>query len=171
MSSAKAELSVSQNNERRQLWATATLPRLSKTFAEKATFESKPISEVASFVYAARKRSVDKRRRTSDLLRTSSSKCFEMLAMLTRSNIFVACTREGSTRRIAMIDDGDGVPKHLQRTVFEPRVTSKLDSMHMDKWGVHGRGMALYSIAVNAESATISHRIRASGRIRHSNGS
>lgn len=55
-----------------------------------------------------------------------------------------------------MIDDGDGVPKHLQRTVFEPRVTSKLDSMHMDKWGVHGRGMALYSIAVNAESATIS---------------
>ena len=28
--------------------------------------------------------------------------------------------------------------------------------MHMDKWGVHGRGMALYSIAVNAESATIS---------------
>ena len=55
-----------------------------------------------------------------------------------------------------MIDDGDGVPKHLQRTVFEPRVTSKLDSMHMDKWGVHGRGMALYSIAVNAESAPIS---------------
>ena len=55
-----------------------------------------------------------------------------------------------------MIDDGDGVPKHLQRTVFEPRVTSKLDSMHMDKWGIHGRGMALYSIAVNAESATIS---------------
>ena len=36
------------------------------------------------FVYAARKRSVDKRRRTSDLLRTSSSKCFEMRAMLTR---------------------------------------------------------------------------------------
>ena len=27
---------------------------------------------------------VDKRRRTFDLLRTSSSKCFEMLAMLTR---------------------------------------------------------------------------------------
>ena len=27
--------------------------------------------------------------------------------------------------------------------------------MHMDKWGVHGRGMALYSIAVNAEAARI----------------
>ena len=64
-----------------------------------------------------------------------------------------------------MIDDGDGVPKHLRRTVFEPRVTSKLDSMHMDKWGVHGRGMALYSIVVNAESATISGiGFRASGR-------
>ncbi len=47
----------------------------------------------------------------------------------TRPNIFVAC-REGSTRRIVMIDDGDGVPKHLQRTVFpKPRVTSKPDSM------------------------------------------
>ena len=48
--------------------------------------------EVAPFVYAARKRSVDKRRRTSDLLRTSSSKCFEMRAMPHASNIFVACT-------------------------------------------------------------------------------
>lgn len=70
-------------------------------------------------------------------------------------HIFVACTREGSARRIVMIDDGDGVPEHMRQLVFEPRVTSKLDTMHMDKWGVHGRGMALYSIAVNASSARI----------------
>ena len=30
--------------------------------------------------------------------------------------------------------------------IFEPRVTSKLDTMVMDQWGVHGRGMALFSI-------------------------
>lgn len=71
------------------------------------------------------------------------------------SAIFVACTRDGNNRRIVMIDNGDGVPAHMRKLVFEPRVTSKLDSMHMDKWGIHGRGMALYSIAVNAESANI----------------
>lgn len=70
-------------------------------------------------------------------------------------HIFVACTREATQRRIVMLDDGDGVPEHMRQLVFEPRVTSKLDSMHMDKWGVHGRGMALYSIAVNASSARI----------------
>ena len=54
-----------------------------------------------------------------------------------------------------MIDDGDGHPRRaMHERVFEPRVTSKLDTMHMDKWGVHGRGMALYSIAVNAEVRT-----------------
>lgn len=54
-----------------------------------------------------------------------------------------------------MIDDGDGVPAAMHERIFEPRVTSKLDSMHMDKWGIHGRGMALYSIAVNAETARV----------------
>ena len=98
------------------------------------------------------------RRQAAQDIRSSEDIIIEMLRNARdahASNIFVACTREGTTRRIVMIDDGDGVPKHLQSTVFEPRVTSKLDSMHMDKWGVHGRGMALYSIAVNAESAEI----------------
>ena len=39
--------------------------------------------------------------------------------------------------------------------IFEPRVTSKLDTAHMDKWGMHGRGMALYSIKANAEKAYV----------------
>jgi hypothetical protein len=39
--------------------------------------------------------------------------------------------------------------------VFEPRVTSKLDSMVMDQWGVHGRGMALFSIRTNVTEARI----------------
>ena len=71
------------------------------------------------------------------------------------SSIFMAATREERRRRIVMIDDGDGIPPAMHERVFEPRVTSKLDTMHMDKWGVHGRGMALYSIAVNAEAARI----------------
>lgn len=70
-------------------------------------------------------------------------------------SIFLALSREGSSRRICMIDDGDGIPHAMQSRIFEPRVTSKLDTMHVDKWGVHGRGMALFSIAENAESARV----------------
>jgi hypothetical protein len=39
--------------------------------------------------------------------------------------------------------------------VFDPRVTSKLETMTDDRWGVHGRGMALFSIRQNVESARI----------------
>jgi len=70
-------------------------------------------------------------------------------------NIFLATSREGEQRRICIIDDGDGIPQNMRDTIFEPRVTSKLDSMHIDKWGVHGRGMALYSISANAEKAQV----------------
>jgi len=70
-------------------------------------------------------------------------------------NIFVATSREGDQRRICVIDDGEGIPRNMQDMIFEPRVTSKLDSMHLDKWGVHGRGMALYSISVNAKDAHV----------------
>ena len=63
------------------------------------------------------------------------------------SSIFIATTREGSLRYLTIIDDGDGVPVDLQELIFEPRVTSKLETMVMDDWGVHGRGMALYSSA------------------------
>lgn len=69
--------------------------------------------------------------------------------------IFVATWIEGSTRRLTMIDDGCGIPEALHETVFEPFVTSKLDSFHDDRWGVHGRGMALYSIRQNVEDAHI----------------
>ncbi|MGN0301709.1 MAG: ATP-binding protein, partial [Anaerotardibacter sp.] len=58
-------------------------------------------------------------------------------------------------RYLSMIDNGDGVPGGLHETVFEPFVTSKLDTIHTDRWGVHGRGMALYSIRENTQRATI----------------
>ncbi|MGI6105025.1 MAG: ATP-binding protein [Raoultibacter sp.] len=70
-------------------------------------------------------------------------------------NIFVALSREGSIRRICVIDDGAGIPETLHERVFEPRITSKLNTMHVDKWGVHGRGMALFSIKENSQQARV----------------
>lgn len=69
--------------------------------------------------------------------------------------IFLATARDGAKRLITMLDDGSGVPEKLQEAIFEPRVTSKLDTYHMDRWGIHGRGMALFSIRTNAESARV----------------
>lgn len=63
--------------------------------------------------------------------------------------IFIANTREGDVRSLTVIDDGVGVPAHLHEAIFEPRVTSKLETMVTDRWGVHGRGMALFSVRSN----------------------
>lgn len=71
------------------------------------------------------------------------------------SQIYVATSREGSLRTTTMLDNGEGVPPALHDHIFEARVTSKLDSMHEDRWGVHGRGMALYSIRENSIEARI----------------
>ncbi|SER60073.1 ATP-binding protein [Parafannyhessea umbonata] len=69
--------------------------------------------------------------------------------------IFVATFRDGSTRKLTILDDGSGVPESMQDRIFDARVTSKLESVHMDRWGVHGRGMALFSVKENAESARV----------------
>lgn len=69
--------------------------------------------------------------------------------------MFLATSKSGNTRNITLIDDGQGIPESLHELVFEPRITSKLDSFHADRWGVHGRGMALYSIKANTEAAFV----------------
>jgi len=69
--------------------------------------------------------------------------------------IFLATNREGDVRTLTVLDDGVGIPASMRDRVFEPRVTSKLETMVMDKWGVHGRGMALFSIRSNVTSAAI----------------
>jgi Histidine kinase-, DNA gyrase B-, and HSP90-like ATPase len=69
--------------------------------------------------------------------------------------VFVATGREGDRRTLTVVDDGVGVPSPMADRVFEPRVTSKLDSMVVDQWGVHGRGMALFSIRSNTLEARI----------------
>ena len=70
-------------------------------------------------------------------------------------NIFLAVQRDDTARSLVIVDDGAGIPEAMHGRIFEPRVTSKLDTARMDKWGMHGRGMALYSIAVNAEEARV----------------
>ena len=60
--------------------------------------------------------------------------------------MYVATTKEGSTRTLLFLDNGCGVPSDMHERIFDARVTSKLESMKMDRWGVHGRGMALYSM-------------------------
>lgn len=98
------------------------------------------------------------RRQAAHDIRSSEDIVIEMLRNARDAHartIFLAVGREGDTRKITMIDDGDGIPAAMHERVFEPRVTSKLDTVHMDKWGVHGRGMALYSVKVNATEARV----------------
>lgn len=61
--------------------------------------------------------------------------------------IFIASTKEDNlVRKVTVTDDGDGIPNELHRLIFEPRVTSKLEKVITDRYGIHGRGMALFSI-------------------------
>ncbi len=71
------------------------------------------------------------------------------------SHIFLATSKSDTIRSITIIDDGDGIPQSMHQNVFLPRVTSKLDTSHKDNWGLHGRGMALFSIKENAQSAYV----------------
>lgn len=69
--------------------------------------------------------------------------------------ILLAATKTDAIRTLTAVDDGAGIPESMWERIFDARVTSKLDSMHMDAWGVHGRGMALFSIRQNAQSAKV----------------
>lgn len=69
--------------------------------------------------------------------------------------VFLATARSADSRTVTVVDDGDGVPEDMRERIFEPRVTSKLDTFSEDEWGVHGRGMALYSIRENAADASV----------------
>lgn len=70
-------------------------------------------------------------------------------------HIFVATSKEEGVRTLLFLDDGSGVPADMQERIFDARVTSKLESMKMDRWGVHGRGMALFSIRQNTSTAEV----------------
>lgn len=70
-------------------------------------------------------------------------------------SVYVATGKEEGVRTLLFLDDGSGVPLEMRERIFDARVTSKLESMRMDRWGVHGRGMALFSIRQNAREARV----------------
>jgi len=71
-------------------------------------------------------------------------------------NIFIGTKKiEDKRRKIYFIDDGSGIPPHLQNLIFESRVTSKLENGKKDPYGFHGRGMALFSIKLNVDDIRI----------------
>lgn len=72
------------------------------------------------------------------------------------NNIFIGTKKiEDKRRKIYFIDDGGGIPPHLQNLIFESRVTSKLENGIKDPYGFHGRGMALFSIKLNVDDVRI----------------
>lgn len=77
--------------------------------------------------------------------------------------IFLATHKTDNTRHLVMLDNGCGIPEAFHETIFEPRVTTKLDSASMDEWGIHGRGMALFSIAANADFAQVTQSEKGEG--------
>ena len=98
------------------------------------------------------------RRQAAQDVRSSEDIVIELLrnardAGATR--IFLATTLEGRCRNIVVLDNGCGIPQTMHERIFDPRVTSKLDSVHIDRWGIHGRGMALYSIRENCLTARV----------------
>ncbi len=69
--------------------------------------------------------------------------------------IFVASHRDEKIREITVIDDGCGIPSSLHDKIFQPRVTSKLNDLVTDKYGIHGRGMALFSVKTASQDAKV----------------
>lgn len=72
------------------------------------------------------------------------------------TKIFISSQKSGDrNRELVVIDNGAGIPPALHQKVFESRVTSKLDNVTIDKYGIHGRGMALFSISSRAKVAYV----------------
>ncbi len=80
--------------------------------------------------------------------------------------IYVTFQKEkGRWRHVTVLDDGSGIPPALHRKIFEARVTSKVKGVVEDPFGVHGRGMALYSIRHVAEEINLIDSIEERGTI------
>ncbi|OFW55947.1 MAG: hypothetical protein A2V52_03300 [Actinobacteria bacterium RBG_19FT_COMBO_54_7] len=80
--------------------------------------------------------------------------------------IYVTFQKEkGRWRNITVLDNGSGIPPELHRKIFEARVTSKVKGVVEDPFGVHGRGMALYSIRHVAEEISLVKSIEDRGTI------
>ncbi len=83
-------------------------------------------------------------------------------------HIYVTFQKEkGRWRNITVLDDGNGIPAAMHRRVFEARVTSKVKDVVQDRFGVHGRGMALFSIKQVADDIRLVRSQESRGTIIH----
>lgn len=106
------------------------------------------------------------RRQAAQDIRSSEDILIEMLRNSRDAgarNIFIAMQKVAEVRTIIIVDDGSGIPEEMHSRIFQPRVTSKLDSAHLDRWGMHGRGMALFSIAENSKRAEVAYSREGAG--------
>ncbi len=70
--------------------------------------------------------------------------------------VYIAFQKEKDRyRHVAVIDDGCGIPPEIQDRIFDSRVTSKIEGVLNDPFGVHGRGMALFSIRATIEQVEL----------------
>jgi anti-sigma regulatory factor (Ser/Thr protein kinase) len=85
------------------------------------------------------------------------------------AHIYVAFQKEkGRWRNVTVLDDGRGIPESMHRRIFEARVTSKVRDVVEDFFGVHGRGMALFSIKQVADDIQLVRSTENCGTIMYS---
>lgn len=81
-------------------------------------------------------------------------------------SILVAMSKiDPSFRKITVIDDGSGIPEKFHKSIFESRITSRLSTINEDAYGVHGRGMALFSISQRAKSYEVINSVAGAGSV------
>jgi anti-sigma regulatory factor (Ser/Thr protein kinase) len=84
------------------------------------------------------------------------------------TGVYVTFQKErGRWRNITVLDNGRGIPQGLHRKIFEARVTSKVRDVVEDRFGVHGRGMALFSIKQVADDIQLVRSEESRGTIIH----
>lgn len=127
-------------------------------FIDKTSPEKLQVEEDLGQGYVRLNISEAQQRQAKHDIRTAEDALVELLRNsrdAKSTHIYVAFWKENNIRKIVVIDNGEGIPVQLQSQVFEPRVTSKLNSLVIDKYGVHGRGMALYSVSENCLSSIV----------------
>lgn len=82
------------------------------------------------------------------------------------THVYVAFQKEkGRWRNVTVLDNGRGIPESMHRRIFEARVTSKVRGVVEDYFGVHGRGMALFSIKQVVDDIQLVRSMESSGTI------
>ena len=161
---AKAAKAVKANDKTPKKKAS---PESLSAFVDKITgSNTQRISEALGEGFVRLKLGEAEKRQALQDIRCAEDAVIEMLRNSRDAGanvIFVATHKADNFRYLTILDNGEGIPASFHKTIFEPRVTTKLDSASMDEWGIHGRGMALFSISANADLAEVSASAKGEG--------